>query len=422
MYTFHFGNQSLHFGCGTLLTWLLLAPSAYAQEVINLPAEDLWLDFRVEDVYRVGTVDGRDWEQFGSVADVAFDGAGNLYVFDGRGQRVVVVSADGSYVREFGRAGEGPGEVKRATALAVARDGRAVVADVGHRVFHVFDVNREPVHRSRMSVVHGTLRGGGIVAWSGVDAVIGVPSASQSYFVSGPGDPPPPPTSHAIERTILTGEQAETDTIAKPRLYPLNNANTAAASEKYSQVGGAFLAFPSMFPGLQRAFTPGLHWGVLADGRVAYSDSSDYAVKIAEAGRGIVRVLRRPLPPEPVTDGTMRAERDRRRERPDDVGQGWTMLDPAERLDNLEFFPEVPVIRGLATTWDGRIWVLRRGEDPLGDGPIDVLTADGRYLGSLRVDATAIPDAFGPDGLVAFIETNELDVQAVVVKRLPRDA
>lgn len=32
------------------------------------------------------------------------------------------------------------------------------------------------------------------------------------------------------------------------------------------------------------------------------------------------------------------------------------------------------------------------------------------------------PDAFGPDGLVAFIETNELDVQAVVVKRLHHDA
>ena len=32
------------------------------------------------------------------------------------------------------------------------------------------------------------------------------------------------------------------------------------------------------------------------------------------------------------------------------------------------------------------------------------------------------PDGFGPDGLVAFIETNELDVQTVVVKRLSRDA
>ena len=398
-----------------VLSWSLVAVAANAQQVVDLPAEDRWLELRLEDVYRVGTVDGQDWEQFGSVADVAFDGAGNLYVFDGRGQRIVVMSPDGKYVREFGRVGEGPGEFSEATALAVARDGRAVVADVGHRVFHVFGANGDPGLRSRMNVVYGTLRGGRIVAWSSVDEVIGIPSASQSYFVSGPGGPPPPATSHAIERTILTGEQADTDTIAKPRLYPLDNA---AVPENYNQIGAMFLAFPSMFPGLQRAFTPALHWGVLADGRVAYSDSSDYAVKIAEAGRGVVRVLRRPLPPEPVTDGTMRAERDRRRKQPDEVGEGWTMLDPGERLDNLEFFPEVPVIRGLATTWEGHIWVLRRGEAPTGDGPIDVLAADGRYLGSHRAGATRIPAAFGPDGLVAFIETNELDVQTVTVKRI----
>lgn len=94
------------------------------------------------------------------------------------------------------------------------------------------------------------------------------------------------------------------------------------------------------------------------------------------------------------------------------------MLDPDERLDNLEFFPEVPVIRGLATTWDGHIWVLRRGEEPLGDGPVDVLTAAGGYLGSLRADATVIPDAFGPDGLVAIVERNELGVQTVTVRRV----
>ena len=401
--------------CWAVLSWSVVAVGANAQQVVDLPVEDRWLDLRIEDVYRVGTMDGQDWEQFGSVADVAFDGAGNLYVFDGRGQRIVVVSPDGEYVREFGRVGEGPGEFSEATALAVARDGRAVVADVGHRVFHVFGANGDPGLRSRMNVVYGTLRGGRIVAWSGVDEVIGIPSASQSYFVSGPGGPPPPATSHAIERTILTGEQAETDTVAQPRLYPLDNA---AVPENYNQIGAMLLAFPSMFPGLQRAFTPALHWGVLADGRVAYSDSSDYAVKIAEAGRGVVRVLRRPLPPEPVTDGTMRAERDRRRKQPDEVGEGWTMLDPGERLDNLEFFPEIPVIRGLATTWEGHIWVLRRGEAPTGDGPIDVLAADGRYLGSHRAGATRIPAAFGPDGLVAFIETNELDVQTVTVKRI----
>ena len=43
---------------------------------------------------------------------------------------------------------------------------------------------------------------------------------------------------------------------------------------------------------------------------------------------------------------------------------------------------------------------------------------DGRYLGSYPAGMTALPAAFGPDGLAAFIETNELGVQNVVVGRM----
>lgn len=402
--------------------WLVAPIPARAQEVIDLPAEDRGLELEFEHLYRLGTMTGADWEQFGDVADVGFDEAGSLFVFDSQAQRVIVVGPGGKYLREFGRAGEGPGEFGQATALAVAPDGRAIVADVGHRVFHIFAADGNPVHRTRMNVVYGTLRGGRIVALPGASAVIGVPSASGDYHVSGPGGPPPPPDSHAIERIGLAGEQADNDTIAEPRLYPLDNENATAVTETMGMLGEMLSAFPSMFPGLNRAFTPLLHWGVLADGRVAYSDSSDYAVKIAEAGRAVVRILKRPVLPEPVTSRTMRTERNRLLELPEgkeEAGAGF--LSRREYVDNLEFFPEIPVVRGLSVTWDGHIWVLRRGDDPLSDGPIDVLTADGRYLGSFRASATEMPDAFGPDGLVAFIEKDELEVQTVVVRRLVAD-
>ena len=44
------------------------------------------------------------------------------------------------------------------------------------------------------------------------------------------------------------------------------------------------------------------------------------------------------------------------------------------------------------------------------------MTSDGRYLGSYPA-GTRMPDAFGPDGLVAFIETDALGVHTVVVRR-----
>lgn len=401
------------------IAWLLAAAPAVGQEVIDLPGEDRWLEAESEELFRVGSLGGAEWEQFGSVAHVGFDAAGNLYVFDGQVERIVVVGPEGEFVREFGRVGEGPGEFGRAVALAVMRDGRAVVADVGHRVFHVFDANGDAVHRTPMNVVRGTLRGGRIVAQPGADAVIGAPSASASFYPSGPGGPPPAPDYHAIERIGLGGERAVNDTIAEPRLYPLDNDNAAAAAARDELLAAMISAFPATMPGLGRTFTPRLHWDVLGDGRVAYSDSSDYAVKIADAGSGVVRVVRRPFLPEPVTDGAMRAERDRRMRLPrEDWETGADRLSRRTFLDNLEFFPEIPVIRGLAVTWDGHIWVLRRGEEPTAVGPIDVLAPAGRYLGSYRAGTVEIPDAFGPDGLVAFIEANELDLQTVVVKRL----
>jgi len=85
------------------------------------------------------------------------------------------------------------------------------------------------------------------------------------------------------------------------------------------------------------------------------------------------------------------------------------------------FYHEIPVLYGVSTTWEGRIWVQRRGEEPESGGPIDVLTPEGEYIGTYAAHATEMPDAFGPDGLAAFIELDELDVARVVVRRLPAE-
>ncbi len=98
---------------------LLAAGPAGAQEIIELPAEDRWLDAGFEEVYRVGSLAGEEWEQFGRVRRVAFDGAGQLYVFDAGVDRIFVVGPNGEFRRAFGRQGEGPGEFRRPDGLAV---------------------------------------------------------------------------------------------------------------------------------------------------------------------------------------------------------------------------------------------------------------------------------------------------------------
>ena len=87
-------------------------------------------------------------------------------------------------------------------------------------------------------------------------------------------------------------------------------------------------------------------------------------------------------------------------------------------IDGMEFAEEIPVIEDLGVDRDGRIWVQRTGSRVGEPGPIDLITADGRYLGTLAAGETPIPDSFGPGGLAAFIELDEYDVPRVEVRRL----
>ena len=105
---------------------------AHAQEIIDLPAEDRTLELALEELYRLGTLAGEEWEQFGDVQSVAFDAAGNLLVFDQHdlAQKIYVVDPEGRLVREMGGRGEGPGEFGKAVAMAVMPDGRVVVSDL----------------------------------------------------------------------------------------------------------------------------------------------------------------------------------------------------------------------------------------------------------------------------------------------------
>ncbi|MDE2782553.1 MAG: hypothetical protein OXK77_06330 [Gemmatimonadota bacterium] len=164
--------------------------------------------------------------------------------------------------------------------------------------------------------------------------------------------------------------------------------------------------------------------------------SSAYALKVTRPDAGeVTRIIRRPIQPDPVTPRIEREHREKQeaalREGSGSGSMPIRLFTPGDRntgevnptmpLDMPEptYYPELAVLRDLSTTWDGSIWVRRRGDDPESDGPIDVVTSDGRYVGTFPKDATEIPDAFGPNGVAAFIELDELEVARVVVRRLP---
>ncbi|HEX9886037.1 MAG TPA: hypothetical protein VGA70_06095 [Longimicrobiales bacterium] len=375
-----------------------------AQAPVDVPLPTV-----LEPVYTVGAVDGADWEVLGGVAAVAFDPAGRLAILDSGNDRVVLVGRDGRHVRTIGRSGRGPGELSRPMGLAATGTGELVVFDAGSGALVVYDTAgtflrqfRPPFGRGYPGARLRAMPGGGVVSASGDGVALIDPRDGESPF-------------HTLNRYDLV-DSGEPVALAEA-WRALAGAASGGQEVAGRQVG--FTALP--------AFAPGLHFDVLPDGRLAFADSTDYRIEIV-AGTGAgggVAVVGRPLRPRPTTDRDRDRERERRRQRAAGVAPGGRTLPVAGRgslerqLALLEFWPEIPVIRGLRADPAGRLWVARA---PNADGatPIDLLTGDGTYLGTLRVPELAVPDALGPGGLVAFVEEGELGEPRVRVAVLTR--
>ena len=76
---------------------------------------------------------------FSLPTNVAVDKEGNVYVTDTLNNRVESFDADGNFISEFGKAGDGPGRFARPKGIAVDCDGHIWVADEVQSRVQVFD-------------------------------------------------------------------------------------------------------------------------------------------------------------------------------------------------------------------------------------------------------------------------------------------
>jgi len=76
---------------------------------------------------------------FSLPTNVAVDGEGNVYVTDTLNNRVESFDADGNFISEFGKAGDGPGHFARPKGIAIDCDGHIWVADEIQGRVQVFD-------------------------------------------------------------------------------------------------------------------------------------------------------------------------------------------------------------------------------------------------------------------------------------------
>jgi DNA-binding beta-propeller fold protein YncE len=75
---------------------------------------------------------------FSKPTSVAVDADGNVYVTDMLNYRVEVFDADGKFIRQFGKHGDGPGYFAMPKGIAVDSDGHIWVTDSMQNRVHLF--------------------------------------------------------------------------------------------------------------------------------------------------------------------------------------------------------------------------------------------------------------------------------------------
>lgn len=385
-----------------LLTGLLAAVISCAQPEPDPPLDrDRVLRLVTDTIYVLGGSTTEPDEYFGRVASLDFDRDGNLHVLDPDRYRVTTWNTEGAFLRRFGSRGDGPMEFRVPRFAFTLRNGNVVVVDIGHSSLRVFGTRGEHLRNVRLP--------------SGGDRPVpGRRSVLTAGRLVGPND-------HWMSRPSPTSEEVP--------LFSYSFARDSLAASLYYEAWG-----PPINQ-MDWAMAPRVRIAAFVDGRVALVDSMGYRVKVLSETGELESVVERPILPFPVTDLTIEAEQERARARltENDVARGLRDMaavvdipipnvdvarvvgEYRENLDDKQFNDEIPVIREIGVDWDDRMWITR-SDATGGDGPIDLMRADGTYVGTLL--NSRMPDAFGPDGHLAYIENHEIGTQGVVVVRI----
>lgn len=412
---------------------LLLAPALHAQQTTALPERDRPLRGVPAVVFSVGKEEGESWELLSNVSGVDFDGAGNLYVLDAGNQRVVVLDGRGRLLRTIGKQGGGPGELMVPSGLAVRADGTVIIADLGRSAFSVFN----PDGSFRYNVPYADSLGApgpeqrgatpALLAHPGGVAVFG---SLRIAMAVGPGEGPPrPPTDVPVYVSPLDPKAPARLLYRVPREAPVLRTTGSENSRSVRSV--------------PRAFAPQAGWGVLPGGSIVVlpGNTPEYRLQLVGADGRVQRTLTRPIAPRRPGRADQERARAQLAERmrsgqgmirmemragPEGVdrkvstggpGAGAKEADIQAQLRELQFAERIPVIAGVRTDPQGRIWIARAPGRVGDDGPIDLLDARGSYLGTLAPQP--LPDAISATGLAAYITADDMGVEHVVVKRLP---
>ncbi|MEX2284356.1 MAG: 6-bladed beta-propeller, partial [Gemmatimonadota bacterium] len=117
-----------------------IAANASAQNAVAGAGAPTWgSSTRLVQELKIGQLEGAEQYTFGSVDGIAVGLDGAMFVYDGKVPIIRMYDATGKFVRNVGRAGEGPGEYRDVLGIETMADGRIAIWDPRNNRITLFD-------------------------------------------------------------------------------------------------------------------------------------------------------------------------------------------------------------------------------------------------------------------------------------------
>lgn len=350
-------------------------------EIVSNPGTDIPLQWTTGQVMRLGDALGPPETSFFKLNaySVVAGPEETILVLNRGNHRIVVFSRDSKVLGSFGRQGGGPGEMQNPVSIWV---------DPGNRI-RVLDWM------------------GGILNYD-LDGTLISEDPHEATAVGMHMEETPAGLVH----TFSVGLRSDTVLIEQIRIA--QGADTIVLAE-WKKIPTTMIEHPTcpLRVGFGPIFEPELVWDT--NGRdVAVLAGYSYRVDLYGPDGRMVRSIRRGVDLRHATSD------DARRELGAALGfrsQGRLCTwDPKELVELRGFYPLIQPLDAMALAPDGYLWARRTnpGDNP---GSIDVFRPDGTYAGSLP-GSTPFPDAFLDSTHFLTIETDEFDVEYVVVYQI----
>lgn len=297
---------------------------------------------------------------WGVVADPA---SGRVFAADAAGARVVAFEADGTFAFTIGRSGNGPGEFRSPTALALDEPGTLAVWDAGRGVISRWAADGELLGEHQAPLDYW----GPGFAFRGGDVLAVTQSTSESR------------RRQSLVEWTGEGEPREIFAVARDLVQ---------------------VELPGMNMPAPRIFGPDLIWTAAGD-TVLVLNGPEYRIDAHADGRPVASV-RRDIPPIVVT-GELAAARVEAGPYTGFMRQTGITADQIVAAVGYEELASP--IEWLATNPAGDLWVSRGSGRPVPDR-VDVFAPDGRYVGTF--DAPGFPVAFLSESRFVALEITPL--------------